>query len=150
MDRFLASVERRAFVAARMAVGNHDDALDIVQDRRHGSEVHAERVLRTAHFQETDRVPVYDLLQNQPVIEHYSGEALTIDNSRRAVYGFGDLNQLGDRQIGLPFGGRRSNAVPQRARVRPGDGIGRDCREKRILSPEETEISFDRRRRRER
>lgn len=32
MDRFLASVERRAFVAARMAVGNDEDALDIVQD----------------------------------------------------------------------------------------------------------------------
>lgn len=32
MDRFLASVERRAFVTARLAVGNDDDALDIVQD----------------------------------------------------------------------------------------------------------------------
>jgi hypothetical protein len=44
-----------------------------------------ERVLRTAHFQGTDRVPLYDLLQNQPVIEHYSGEALTIDNSHRLM-----------------------------------------------------------------
>ena len=32
MDRFLAGVERRAFVSARMAVGNDADALDIVQD----------------------------------------------------------------------------------------------------------------------
>lgn len=32
MDRFLAGVERRAFVSARIATGNDDDALDIVQD----------------------------------------------------------------------------------------------------------------------
>lgn len=32
LDRFLASVERRAFVAARAATGSRDEALDIVQD----------------------------------------------------------------------------------------------------------------------
>ena len=32
MDRFLAGVERRAFVTARLATGNANDALDIVQD----------------------------------------------------------------------------------------------------------------------
>jgi len=32
IDDFLAAVERRAFVMARMATGNPDDALDIVQD----------------------------------------------------------------------------------------------------------------------
>src|SRR6185436_13788218 len=32
LDRFLASVERRAFVTARIATRNPEDALDIVQD----------------------------------------------------------------------------------------------------------------------
>ncbi len=32
LERFLASVERRAFVTARIATGNAEDALDIVQD----------------------------------------------------------------------------------------------------------------------
>lgn len=32
LDRFLAAVERRAFVTARIATGNAEDALDIVQD----------------------------------------------------------------------------------------------------------------------
>jgi uroporphyrinogen decarboxylase len=42
-----------------------------------------ERVLRTIRFEETDRVPVYDLLQNDPVIEHYSGETSTPENGLR-------------------------------------------------------------------
>lgn len=36
LERFLASVERRAFVMARIATGNPDDALDIVQDTMMG------------------------------------------------------------------------------------------------------------------
>lgn len=32
LDAFLAAVERKAFVIARLSVGNDDDALDIVQD----------------------------------------------------------------------------------------------------------------------
>jgi uroporphyrinogen-III decarboxylase len=42
-----------------------------------------ERVMRTIRFEETDRVPVYDILQNNAVIEHYGGEALTVDNGAR-------------------------------------------------------------------
>ena len=44
-----------------------------------------ERVLRTVRFAETDRVPIYDLLQNQPVIEHFAGEPLTIENGKRLM-----------------------------------------------------------------
>lgn len=32
MEQFLSGIERRAFVTARLATGNDDDALDIVQD----------------------------------------------------------------------------------------------------------------------
>ncbi len=42
-----------------------------------------ERVLRTAHFQETDYTPVYDILQNDAVIQHYAGEAITPANGYR-------------------------------------------------------------------
>ena len=44
-----------------------------------------ERVLRTVRREETDRVPIYDLLQNQAVIEHYSGEPLTVANGPRLM-----------------------------------------------------------------
>ena len=44
-----------------------------------------ERVLRTVRFEETDRVPIYDLLQNQPVIEHFAGEPLTVENGKRLM-----------------------------------------------------------------
>ena len=35
-----------------------------------------ERVLRTARFEETDRVPLYDILQNDAIIEHYAAPLL--------------------------------------------------------------------------
>ena len=35
-----------------------------------------ERVLRTMQFQETDRTPVYDILQNDAIIEHYAAPLL--------------------------------------------------------------------------
>ena len=39
-----------------------------------------ERVLRTVRFEETDRVPLYDILENDAVIEHYAGQPLTVEN----------------------------------------------------------------------
>lgn len=31
-----------------------------------------ERILRTVHFQETDRIPLYDIIQNDAIIDHYA------------------------------------------------------------------------------
>jgi len=42
-----------------------------------------ERVMRAMRFQEVDRVPLYDILQNDAIIEHYSGEKLLPGNGAR-------------------------------------------------------------------
>ncbi len=42
-----------------------------------------ERVLRTVRFEETDRVPLYDLIMNDAIVEHYAGERLTVANGHR-------------------------------------------------------------------
>ena len=42
-----------------------------------------ERVLRAAHLRETDRIPLYDIFQNNAIIEHYAGETLTVENGTR-------------------------------------------------------------------
>jgi hypothetical protein len=42
-----------------------------------------ERVMRAVRFEETDRVPLYDILQNDAIIEHYAGERLTVENGLR-------------------------------------------------------------------
>ncbi|HOZ47723.1 MAG TPA: uroporphyrinogen decarboxylase family protein [Candidatus Hydrogenedentes bacterium] len=39
-----------------------------------------ERVLRTARFEDVDRIATYDILENDAVIEHYAGEAPTVEN----------------------------------------------------------------------
>ena len=39
-----------------------------------------ERVMRAVRFEETDRVPVYDILENDAIIEHYAGQPLTVEN----------------------------------------------------------------------
>lgn len=44
-----------------------------------------ERVLRTARFEETDRVPLYDILQNDAAIEHYAGRPLRVEDGERTV-----------------------------------------------------------------
>jgi hypothetical protein len=44
-----------------------------------------ERVMRTVRFEETDRIPVYDLLQNDAIVEYYAGRKLTIENGLESV-----------------------------------------------------------------
>ena len=39
-----------------------------------------ERVMRTVRQQETDRVPIYDILQNDGLIEYMAGQPLTVEN----------------------------------------------------------------------
>jgi len=42
-----------------------------------------ERVMRTVRQQETDRVPIYDLLQNDGLIEYLAGQPLTVEDGDR-------------------------------------------------------------------
>lgn len=44
-----------------------------------------ERVMRTVRFEETDRVPLYDILQNDAIIEHYAGRKLTYEEGTHTV-----------------------------------------------------------------
>jgi len=39
-----------------------------------------ERVMRAVRFEETDRVPLYDILQNDAIIEYYAGRKLTYED----------------------------------------------------------------------
>lgn len=45
-----------------------------------------ERVMRTINFQETDRIPVYDIICNDSIIEHFLGEKITPQNAWQGVY----------------------------------------------------------------
>lgn len=44
-----------------------------------------ERVMRTVRFEETDRVPLYDIFQNDAIIEHYAGRQLRYDDGARTT-----------------------------------------------------------------
>lgn len=45
-----------------------------------------ERVLRTINFQETDRIPVYDIINNDNIREYISGEKISEENAWRLEY----------------------------------------------------------------
>ncbi len=61
-----------------------------------------ERVLRTISFQETDRVPVYDIITNESIREFYSGVSMTEDNAWELT--FKTIREALDmtRMIGIP------------------------------------------------
>ena len=44
-----------------------------------------ERVLCALSRQEPDRVPLYDLISNLPVLEHYAGQSITLKNAGEVV-----------------------------------------------------------------
>jgi uroporphyrinogen decarboxylase len=44
-----------------------------------------ERVMRTVRFEETDRVPLYDIFQNDAIIEHYAGRKPTYEDGAHTV-----------------------------------------------------------------
>jgi RNA polymerase sigma-70 factor (ECF subfamily) len=77
MDRFLADVERRAFRMADIAVRNHDDALDIVQDTM------LRFVRRYADRPTNEWAPLfYRILRNRIVDHQRSGSV------RRRIFGW--------------------------------------------------------------
>ncbi len=73
-----------------------------------------ERVMRTIRSEETDRVPLYDILQNDAVIEHYAKRKLDYDDGAHTV----------GIAVGAMLDMTRMVGGPQRPRVitRP-DGI---------------------------
>ncbi|MBI5092819.1 MAG: hypothetical protein HZB26_10305 [Candidatus Hydrogenedentes bacterium] len=44
-----------------------------------------ERVMRTVHYDDTDRVPLYDIIQNDAIVEHYAGRPLTVADGDHTV-----------------------------------------------------------------
>ena len=82
-----------------------------------------ERVMRTVCFEEVDRVPLYDLLQNDAIIEHYAGRALTYEDGAHTT----------GLAVGRALDMTRSVGAPQRPKeVVGGDGIR--CRQERWTS----------------
>ncbi|MEW5816010.1 MAG: hypothetical protein AB1798_11540, partial [Spirochaetota bacterium] len=45
-----------------------------------------ERVMRAVNFQETDRIPVYDIIDNNPLREYFGGETITAGNAWKLEY----------------------------------------------------------------
>lgn len=70
MDEFLQSIERRAFHMARMATGNRDDALDIVQ------EAMFKLVQKYSAKTASEWRPLFYRILNRKITDHYRRNAV--------------------------------------------------------------------------
>ncbi|MCX5757902.1 MAG: hypothetical protein NTU83_05250 [Candidatus Hydrogenedentes bacterium] len=69
-----------------------------------------ERVMRTIRFEETDRVPLYDIFQNDAIIEHFSGRTLEYEGGAHTTA----------LAVGRALDMTRMITAPQR----PSEGVG--------------------------
>ena len=74
-----------------------------------------ERVEAVLHFEEPDRVPIYDLLYNDEAISYYAGKKLTVENGPEVV----------PKAIGRALDMTRSIGFPQKPGIREEDGFVR-------------------------
>jgi len=44
-----------------------------------------ERMMKSLNFEEPDRVPIFDIVQNEGFINHYSGESITLENGEEVL-----------------------------------------------------------------
>lgn len=70
MDTFLANIERRAFHMARLATGNRDDALDIVQDTMY------KLVEKYSAKQADEWRPLFYRILNSKITDYYRRNAV--------------------------------------------------------------------------
>lgn len=108
MDAFLALVERRAFRMARIATGNTDDALDIVQDAMFGL------VRKYGHKPENHWKPLFYRILNSRINDWY--RRTRVRNRWRQWFGGsvasdGDVDENPVEQLSDPAGDNPANQV---------------------------------------
>jgi RNA polymerase sigma-70 factor (ECF subfamily) len=85
LDRFLQSVERRAFVKARLATGNEQDALDIVQDAMF------KLARKYSHRTPEDWAPLFQTILQSRITDWYRRQAV-----RNKLFAWLDKSSTGD------------------------------------------------------
>lgn len=90
MDEFLQSIERRAFHMARMATGNRDDALDIVQ------EAMFKLVQKYSAKTASEWRPLFYRILNRKITDHYRRNAVKSRLFSLASFGMKSSDQGAD------------------------------------------------------